>query len=120
VDEISLTLPADDAFYRVAHLVVGGFAARLDLTYESLEDIELALDTLLERCTSSTEVTVRIAVHDGELRAVVGPCGPDLLEDLARTSADDLDLRRILSAVTDRVDVEDGNVVLTKRVDTGR
>ena len=32
-DEISLTLPADEEFRRVAHLVVGGLAVRLDLTF---------------------------------------------------------------------------------------
>jgi hypothetical protein len=118
VDEISLTLPADDAFYRVAHLVVGGFAARRELTFENLEDIELALDTLLERCTSNEEVTVRIALEDSQLRATVGPCAADILRDLERRVGDDLDLRRILEAVSDRIEVEDGHVVLTKRVDT--
>ena len=36
-DEICLTLPADEAFHGVAHLVLGGLAVRLDLTYEDLE-----------------------------------------------------------------------------------
>jgi hypothetical protein len=58
-DEISLTLPADDAFHRVAHLVLGGLAVRLDLSYEHLEDLELALDALLERSQDDAEVTVR-------------------------------------------------------------
>jgi len=48
-DEICLTLPADEAFHGVAHLVLGGLAVRLDLTYENLQDLELALDALLER-----------------------------------------------------------------------
>ena len=43
VDEISLTLPADDAFRRVAHLVLGRLAVRLDLTFESLEDLRAGL-----------------------------------------------------------------------------
>jgi hypothetical protein len=120
VDEITLTLPVDNAFHRVAHLVVGGFAARLDLTFENLEDIELALDTLLERCTSNPDVTLRIALENEELRTVVGPCGADILQDLERQAGDDLDLRRILEAVSDRVAVEDGHVVLTKRIDTDR
>jgi len=29
VDEITLTLPAEREFYRVAHLVLGGLAVRL-------------------------------------------------------------------------------------------
>ena len=31
-------------------LVLGGLAVRLDLTYEDLQDLELAVDTLLDRC----------------------------------------------------------------------
>jgi hypothetical protein len=120
VDEISLTLPADDAFHRVAHLVLGGFAARLDLTFENLEDIELALDTLLERCRRNREITVRVSVEGEELRTVVGPCGDDILRDLDRQAGDDLDLRRILAAVCDGVDVADGHVTLTKRIDKNR
>ena len=73
VDEISLTLPADDAFRRVAHLVLGGLAVRLDLTYESLEDLELALDTLLERSPQDDDVTVRVRVEGDELRTTVSP-----------------------------------------------
>jgi hypothetical protein len=120
VDEISLTLPADDAFRRVAHLVLGGFAARLDVTFENLEDIELALDTLLERCRANSEVTVRVSVEGDELRTVVGPCSADILRDLERQAGDDLDLQRILAAVCDRVEVTDGHVTLTKRIDTNR
>jgi hypothetical protein len=120
VDEISLTLPADDAFHRVAHLVLGGFAARLDLTYENLEDVELALDTLLQRCRGGDEITVRVSVDGDELRTIVGPCDGDILRDLDRQAGDDLDLRRILGAVCDRVEVTDGHVTLTKRIDTNQ
>jgi hypothetical protein len=120
VDEISLTLPADDAFHRVAHLVLGGFAARLELTFENLEDVELALDTLLERCRGNEEITVRVSVEGDELRTVVGPCSAGILSDLGREAGDDLDLRRILAAVCDRVEVTDGHVALTKRIDTNR
>ena len=120
MDEISLTLPADDAFHRVAHLVLGGFAARLDLTFESLEDVELALDTLLERCRGKSEITVRVSVANDELHTVVGPCGAGILSDLDREAGEDLDLKRILEAVCDRVEVADGHVALMKRIDTNR
>ena len=73
IDEICLTLPADDAFHGVAHLVLGGLAVRLDLTFEHLEDLELALDALLDRPSAGDELTVRVLVADGELRTIVGP-----------------------------------------------
>jgi anti-sigma regulatory factor (Ser/Thr protein kinase) len=120
-DEISLTLPADEAFRRVAHLVLGGFAARLDLTYESLEDLELALDALLERTRDDEEVTLRVRIVDGELHTIVGPFA-SLRNEMERGDNDDLNLSRILGAVCDSVDVSerDGSewVQLTKRVET--
>jgi len=118
-DEISLTLPADEAFHRVAHLVLGGFALRLDLTFENLEDLELALDALLERTQGEEPVNVRIRIVDGELRTTVGPFAA-LRAELDRDGTDALNLSRILAAVCDRVEIADRDgsewVQLTKRV----
>ena len=105
-DEISLTLPADEAFHRVAHLVLGGFALRLDLTFENLEDLELALDALLERTKGEEPVNVRVRIVDGELRTTVGPFAA-LRAELDRDGADALNLSRILAAVCDRVEIAD-------------
>jgi anti-sigma regulatory factor (Ser/Thr protein kinase) len=120
VDEIRLTLPADEAFHGVAHLVLGGLAVRLDLTFENLEDLELALDSLLERTRRDKEITLRVVVADGELRTIVGPCSSVRAE--FEENSGDLNLRRILSAVCDSVEIEerDGGewVELTKRVQT--
>jgi hypothetical protein len=120
-DEISLTLPADEAFHRVAHLVLGGFALRLDLTFENLEDLELALDALLERTKGEEPVNVRVRIVDGELRTTVGPFAA-LRAELDRDGADALNLSRILAAVCDRVEIADRDgsewVQLTKRVQT--
>jgi len=119
-DEICLTLPADDAFHGVAHLVLGGLAVRLNLTFENLEDLELALDALLERPSDGREVTVRVLVEDGELRTIVGPFTA-VRAELDEGGADSLNLSRILGAVCDTVEIEDraGSqwVVLTKRLD---
>ena len=123
VDEISLTLPADEAFHRVAHLVLGGLAVRLDLTFETLEDIELALDTLLERSGGGDEVTVLVRVLDGELQTVVGPF-TSVRAELEEGGDDALNLRRILGTVCDRVEIADRDggqwVELTKRVGAGK
>jgi hypothetical protein len=118
-DEISLTLPADEAFHRVAHLVLGGFAVRLDLTFENLEDLELALDALLERTRAEEEVTVRVRVHDDELHTTVGPFAA-VRAELERGNGEALNLSRILGAVCDSVEIADRDgsewVQLTHRV----
>jgi hypothetical protein len=119
-DEIQLTLPADEAFHRVAHLVLGGLAVRLDLTFESLEDLELALDALLERAQPDDGVTLRVRVLDGELQTVVGPF-TSVRKELEDGGAEALNLSRILSAVCDSVEITDRDgsewVELTKRVE---
>jgi hypothetical protein len=119
VDEISLTLPADNAFHGVAHLVLGGLAVRLDLTFEHLEDLELALDALLERTAPEENVTVRVRVLDGELKTAVGPF-TSVRKELE--SNDQLNLARILATVCDKVEVSDRDgsewVELTKRIET--
>jgi hypothetical protein len=119
-DEICLTLPADEAFHGVAHLVLGGLAVRLDLTYEDLQDLELALDALLERSSEDGEVTLLLRVGDGTIHTVVGPFS-SLRAELAEDGVgDSLNLKRILVAVCDRVDVEERDgaqwVELTKSV----
>jgi hypothetical protein len=123
VDEISLTLPADEAFHPVAHLVLGGLAVRLDLTFENLEDLELALDTLLERFRDGSNVTLRVRVLDGELQTVVGPF-TSVRAELEEGADESLNLRRILGTVCDRVEITDRDggqwVELTKRVETGK
>jgi hypothetical protein len=120
-DEISLTLPADEEFRGVAHLVLGGLAVRLDLTFESLEDLELALDALLERTRGDEDVTVRVRLFDGELRTTVGPLA-SVSAELENGAGDSLNLSRILSAVCDSVTIEERDgaewVELTKRVQT--
>jgi hypothetical protein len=121
VDEISLTLPADDSFHRVAHLVLGGLAARLNLTYEHLEDLDLALETLLMRRTGGDDVTVRVRVLDGELQTEVGPLDEVVGTELARGADETLGLRRILEAVSDHVEIGDRDggkwVQLTRRLE---
>lgn len=119
VDEIVLTLPRERPFYGVAHLVLGGLAARLNLTFENLEDLQLALDSLLEQHDGAGEVTVRLRISAGTIQAEVGPFGDSVREELEREQTG-VGLRRILDTVVDRVELgeEQGDawVTLTKNV----
>jgi anti-sigma regulatory factor (Ser/Thr protein kinase) len=122
-DEIQLTLPAERDFFRVAHLVLGGLAVRLNLTFENLEDLQLALDGLLERQAGDGELTVRVSVGVGVLETIVGPFGDrdSLRAELEREPGDEMTLRRLLDAVVDEVALENGDggqwVRLIKRVE---
>ena len=121
VDQIALTLPADDAFHRVAHLVLGGLATRHELTVETLDDLTLALDTVLGRYADlEDDVTVRVRIGDEDVHTEVGPFHhANVAGDLSRSAGETLDLQRILSAVCDEFSVsqrEGGEwIELTKR-----
>jgi hypothetical protein len=124
-DRITLTLPRERDYFRVAHLVVGGLAVRLDLTFENLEDLQVALAGLLREAAG--EVTVSVRVEPDRIEATVGPFdGSSLDAELDREIEDGVGLRRVLETVCDGVDVveRDGArwVSLTKyvRVKTDR
>ena len=118
-DRITLTMPRERDFFRVAHLVVGGLAVRLDLTFENLEDLQVALATVLRE--SDGDVTVSVTVQPDQIEASIGPFGPgDEQLDLTREVEEGVPLKRVLETVCDSVDVVDGEggrwVVLKKNV----
>lgn len=117
-DEITLTIPHERDFHRVAHLVLGGLAVRLDLTIENLEDLELALDAILDHTDSEVigDITVQMALRDGALETSVGPLAPKLLDEIEEEQNGALSLRRVLDSTVDDVHVDGQFVHLTKKV----
>jgi len=104
-DEITLTIPRDRALYSVAHLVLGGLGIRLNLTIEHLEDLQLALETALDRVRADP-VTVTLRVNDDQIEMLVGPMSDGVRAELAVDGGEDVGLRRILDAVVDRAELE--------------
>ena len=117
-DEITLTLPRKPEFHRVAHLVLGGLAVRLNLTIENLEDLELALDSILASTDPNAgEITVRMTPRDGELETIVGPLTTKVLDEIEHEGDDGaLGLRRVLESTVDDIHVDGAWVRLTKQV----
>ena len=117
-DEITLTIPREEPFHEVAHLVLGGVAARLALTFEILDDLETALDAVLERAAIDGQVTVRLRLEDGAIRAAVGPVTESVRPELELGPGDDVTLRRILDTVVDGYAFDpNGWLELTKRIE---
>ena len=120
-DEITLTIPRDRALYSVAHLVLGGLGIRLNLTIEHLEDLQLAVDAVLERAREEEDVTIALRVQDGEIETAIGPVRDGVRTELAEAKEDDVGLRRILDTLVDRVELAPGAggdwVKLTKTVE---
>jgi hypothetical protein len=100
-DRIVLTIPAEDGFRDVAQLVLAGVASRLNLTYESLDDLGTALATLLERCEGDGELTIELALGADTITALIGPFpGEGVLNELERRGQG-VGLRRVLETVVD-------------------
>jgi hypothetical protein len=119
-DEITLTIPRGQDFHRVAYLVLGGLAVRMNLTLENLEDLQIALDSILDRVDHpGLDITVRVTSRDGALVTRIGPVGRSVLDEIEREQPDELSLRRVLDSTVDDVHVDGEWVTLTKNVATG-
>jgi hypothetical protein len=118
-DEIRLVIPAEEDFRPIAHLVTGGLASRLDVTFDDLEDLQVALEAVLALRDDDGELTVVLSAADGVLRAAVGPFPADAMS-AEESQEGGLDLARVLETVCDTHEVEqrdDGSwIEVTKRI----
>jgi hypothetical protein len=126
-DAVRLTVPYARPYYSVVRLVVGGLAARLDFPYEHVEDVQIALETLLggDGYVVGEEVTVEVSVGENGLEILVGPLDARRLERELAAELDEsrgLGLRRLLSTVTGGFDLErrDGGEWVRMRKDAPR
>lgn len=101
-DKIALTIPADREFRGVATLVLGGIGSRLNLPYERMDDLQLAVLSVLE-AASTDEVSMEIVAEDHRVTVAIGP--------LVRGSAHANGLVRVLSKLVDSMEsgVRDGD-----------
>lgn len=104
-DQITLTLPRERPFFGVAHLVLGGLAVRLDLSYDELEDLQAALTLLLGEQEHTHDLTLVVRIGDDQLEATVGPFDATTVAKLDREAGPEVGLRRVLDTVVDSVEV---------------
>jgi hypothetical protein len=120
---IELRIPNERPYHGVARLVVGGLAARHDLSYEALEDLQLALVTVLEgeQYPAGDEVGVELRVSDDSIELVIGPLKGDVVRAALESSSEELGLGRLLGTLVEDAGVEareDGEWLrLVKRAD---
>jgi len=119
-NEIRLVIPAEEDFRPIAHLVTGGLAMRLDVTYDDLDDLQVGIEALLGLRDDQGDVVVALSADDGVLHASLGPFPPDTVQ--AGETDGGLDLHRVLETVCDTHEVEERDgvawVELTKRLAT--
>ena len=112
LDTVEITIPRERDFSIVAELVIGGIAARHDVTLEALDDLQLALGSLLEHDEDGEgEVSVLLRMGDGAIDVSVGPVGERTVAELGREAGETLGLRRLLDSTVDDATVSerDGN-----------
>ncbi len=107
-DAIRLRIPHATPYHGVARLVVGGLAARLDFSYEHLEDLQLALASILENeeYRAEDDVTVELTLEDDGVLLAMGPlAGARLRADLESEVSEGIGLGRLLDTVAEHVEV---------------
>ncbi len=111
MEEIVVTIPRERPFGAVAGLVLGGVAARHELTLDALDDLQLAVETLLDRGGAAGggtgEVTLVLRVDGGAIDASVGPFARNEIVELEHEADGTLGMRRLLDTVVDSVRVRE-------------
>ena len=117
-EEIRLVIPAEEDFRPIAHLVTGGLAVRLDVTYDDLDDLQVGIEALLALRDDADDLVVSLSADGGVLHASLGPFPPETVHGVESDGG--LDLSRVLETVCDTHEVEERDdgawVELTKRV----
>jgi hypothetical protein len=98
VQQITLTVPGERRYIGIVRLFVGGLAARLDLGYDTMDDLQLALESVLRKSAPVGQITLEARIEDGVVSILVGPLDRDPLRpDDSRP--DTIELERLLSAL---------------------
>ena len=129
-ETVTLRFPRKSQYYSVARLVVGGMATPLQMSYDALDDLQLAISSLLDHEDLATQepdgagdVRLRLEVDDHQLVAALGTFSPGSLDRAFERSAQqggEMGLQRLLDTIVDDVTVSDGSdgewITLTKHV----
>jgi hypothetical protein len=108
-----LTIPTATSFQGVATLVLGGIGSRLHLPYERMDDLQLAVLSLLA-AGGDDSIEVEVEAGAEAMSVSVGP--------LAAGSTSDEGLARVLHRLADSVEPvqRDGKEWLRLRLDISR
>jgi hypothetical protein len=118
-ETIELVTPLGRAWEPVIRLVLGGIADRLDLGFEELDDLQLAVERLLMEAGGQESVRMSFEVTDRAVRTRIGPLEAGAIADALQgpePQPGELTLRRILETVVDSFGIEevaeDGQLVV--------
>jgi hypothetical protein len=111
-DVVKLTIPHQRPYHGVVRLVVGGLAARSNFSLETLEDLQLAFESLLanETYVAGETVSVEVTVADHVVQMAVGPFQAERLRADLEAEPNDTNsvpLGRLLETVAGEVGIEE-------------
>jgi hypothetical protein len=75
-DRVVLTLPGNPNLRGIASLVLGGIGSRIELPYEKVDELQLAVLSVLGACDPAT-VTLEIEIDEEAVRVTLGPLPDD-------------------------------------------
>ncbi len=107
MEEFVVTIPRERPFATVAGLVLGGVAARHGLTLDVLDDLQLALENLLDGVDDDGELNVVLRVDGGRIVTAVGPLPRESIAELEHEADGTLGLRRLLDTTVDGVELSE-------------
>ena len=86
-ETITLSITPQRHLMGVATLVAGGLGGRLQLPVDRIDDLQLALTTLLRREDEGARLTIEFAHGDGAITARIGPVHDASVETVLNTVA---------------------------------
>jgi hypothetical protein len=95
IDRVVVEFPATAGYRGVGRLVLGGLSARFDLPVDRVDDLLLAMESLIMQELAADAVTMEATAAPEGLRARVGP--------FRSSQADDEAVARVLSRLVDEV-----------------
>lgn len=99
---VELSIPNERRFFHIARLLFGGAASRLDMGYEAVDDVQLAIESLLAAgLCDGPEITLEIAVEQQNLSLWIGPFDADALAARLRDDGNALSFDRLLGQLVD-------------------
>ena len=100
-DTITVEFPVRDGYRSVGRLVIGGLASRFELPVDRVDDLLLAVESLLLGGIAGESVELRVEARPDELRVRVGPLDGPGLSDPA--------VARVVTPLVDAASHADGS-----------
>lgn len=94
-DRVIVEFPATAGYRGVGRLVLGGLSARFELPVDRVEDLLLALESLMNQELAADALTMEAVAAPEGLRARVGP--------FVRSQVEDAAVARVLNPLVDEV-----------------